>query len=97
MLCEKELHALAQIQIDSDLDTAGDWVDFIPCSAPTHSFRSMQECHVGLGNVILVQGRELQVENSAEMRALGKVVQKARPCGQETQESNLFFSFAEIW
>lgn len=31
---------------------------------------------MGLGNVILLQGRELEAENSAEMRALGKVVQK---------------------
>ena len=45
---------------------------------------------MGLGNVILVQGRQLQVENSAETRALGKVVPKAQPCGQETQESNCF-------
>lgn len=46
---------------------------------------------MGLGDVILVQGRQLQVENSAETRALGKVVPKAQPCGQETQESNFFF------
>lgn len=92
-LGKKELHELARIQINSDLDTAVDWVDFISCSAPTHSFRSIQECQMGLGNVILLQGRELKVENSAEMRALGKVVQKIRPCGQETQESNFFFFF----
>ena len=48
---------------------------------------------MGLGNVILVQGRQLQVENSAETRALGKVVPKAQPCGQETQESNCFVLF----
>ena len=51
---------------------------------------------MGLGNVILVQGRELKVENSAEMRARGKVVQKTRPCGQETQESNFFFFFRDL-
>ena len=50
---------------------------------------------MGLGNVILLQGRELKVENSAEMRALGKVVQKIRPCGQETQETNFFFFFLQ--
>ena len=96
MLCKKEFHELTRIQINSDLDAAGDWVDFIPCSAPTHSIRSIQECQMGLGNVILVQGRELKVENSAEMRALGKVVQKTRPCGQETQESNFFFFFRDL-
>lgn len=95
MLCKKEFHELAQIQINSDLDAAGDWVDFIPCSAPTHSFRSIQECQMGLGNVVLVQGRELKVETLLKWGPWGKWFRKLNPVAKKHRKATFFFFFLQ--
>lgn len=48
---------------------------------------------MGLGNVILLQGRELEVENSAEMRAPGESGSENSTLWPRNTRKQLFFFF----